>query len=192
MFREFINNSKKINEMIDRIYKKFVSKNFYFIYISTSFYFLVSFVPIVIFVYFFLWLISFNTYNFKDFFIESILARIIPNISRTIQEFKENNTGTGGAWIVLLLLSTLWISSSGYGNFITAQNHIYNHKNSAAAKITNRIKGFFAVFGIGLYISFFVIITFLIANVSQLLITENGIKVLNHSFVSTIFFVVTI
>ncbi|APJ38562.1 hypothetical protein BLA55_02750 [Mycoplasmopsis pullorum] len=190
MLREFLNNSKKANEMINRIYKKFISKNFYFIYISTSFYFLVSFVPIVIFVYFFLWLISFNTYNFKDFFIESILARIIPNISRTIQEFKENNTGTGGAWIVLLLLSTLWISSSGYSNFITAQNHIYNHKNSVVSKITYRIKGFFAVFGIGLYISFFVIITFLIASAAKLLITENEIKVLNHSLLATVFFVV--
>ncbi|WP_027120723.1 YihY/virulence factor BrkB family protein [Mycoplasmopsis lipofaciens] len=145
-------NKSKTSELINRTYLKFSGRDFTFIPISLAFYFLISFVPIITIVVMLLSLIS----NYNQIFIDEILARIIPgvkaimNIPDSIKQSKAQYTS-----IILLMLASIWIASSGFGKFIYSQNYIYGHEN-LGNWLTNRIKGFIVVIGISIYLFLFI------------------------------------
>ncbi|QBF34687.1 YihY/virulence factor BrkB family protein [Mycoplasmopsis phocirhinis] len=141
-------NKSKSNELIDRTYQKFTAKESTFIPISLSFYFLISFVPILTIV---IVLLSFiNGYN--TVFLDVILSRIIPGVKSilNIPNFKINQ-GVQYTTIGILLFGSTWLASSGWGRFIYSQNYIYGHENLGNF-LLNRVKGFFIVIGISIYL----------------------------------------
>ncbi|MCS4536687.1 MULTISPECIES: YihY/virulence factor BrkB family protein [unclassified Mycoplasma] len=141
-------NKSKSSELIDRTYQKFTAKESAFIPISLSFYFLISFVPILTVV---VVLLSFiNGYN--TVFLDIILSRIIPGVKSilNIPNFKINQS-VQYTTIGILLFGSTWLGSSGWGRFIYSQNYIYGHENLGNFFL-NRLKGFFIVLGISLYL----------------------------------------
>ncbi|AIA29733.1 membrane protein [Mycoplasmopsis californica] len=141
-------NKVKTNELVDRTYAKFIAKDSAFIPFSLAFYFLVSFVPISTIV---IVLLSFID-DYNVIFVNKIITRVIPGVQSllAIPEFKINEGAKYTAILVLLLTST-WLGSSGWGRFIYLQNYIYGHENLGNFFL-NRIKGFFVVLGISIYI----------------------------------------
>ncbi|VEU75683.1 Ribonuclease BN-like family [Mycoplasmopsis maculosa] len=140
-------NKIKTKELIDRVYTRFMSRDFAFIPASFAFYLLASFIPIVTSVYL---LLRIMPLDIADLFLSEILGRIIPGVSTFVDSLKIESTAqilTIGA----LYLATLWVSSGGFAKFIYSENYIYKHENTGNWFI-NRIKGFLTVFGITVYI----------------------------------------
>lgn len=169
MFRTMYRSKQKREIIINRAYFKFSSKEFQFIPLSSCFYFLLSFVPIVIIVYFILSLFSWHI-SFNKFFYQDILSNLIPGILSVI-DFLPSNFDSYWSYIPLavLSLSCLWLSSAGYGKMITSYNYIYGHK-FLGNFLGNRFKGLLIVILISLYISIWVIILKLL---NSLFITFN-------------------
>lgn len=141
-------NKNKSRELIDRTYSKFISSDSVFIPISLSFYFLVSFVPILTVLVLLLSFIS----DYSTIFIDVILDRIIPGLKQVIKMPQVGpSTGFQYTTITLLLLTSTWIGSNGWGRFIYLQNYIYGHE-SLGNFFINRIKGFLIVLSITLYL----------------------------------------
>ncbi|RMX36159.1 YihY/virulence factor BrkB family protein [Mycoplasmopsis fermentans] len=140
-------NKSKTNELINRTYKKFTDKSFVFIPLSTAFYFLVSFVPIITIMIVLLSLIP----GYHTLFINEVLARIIPGVTSIIKIPDTTKKGAQLTSLIILCLASLWMASSGFGKFIYSQNYIYGHEN-LGNWFTNRIKGLFVVLGISIYL----------------------------------------
>ncbi len=91
--------------------------------------------------------------DYNTAFIEIILARIIPGINTVLAMpdiFGENKALQYVA-IILLSLSTLWLSSSGFAQLVYSQNYIYNHEYLGNWFI-NRLKGLVIVIAITVYL----------------------------------------
>lgn len=145
-----LKNKTKTNELIDRTFKKFNSKDFGFIPYSTAFYFLISFVPIITLLIFLLSIIP----NYEKIFVEEIINKILPGVSSLINLSKGiNSLGNAATYatIAILLFSSIWLASSGFGKFIYSQNYIYDH-NNLGSWLKNRTKGMLIVIGIILYL----------------------------------------
>ncbi|MBU4689510.1 YihY/virulence factor BrkB family protein [Mycoplasma zalophidermidis] len=141
-------NKSKTKELIDRTYNRFTAKDLTFIPISLSFYFLVSFVPILTVV---IVLLSFIQ-DYNNVFLNVILVRIIPGVENLINVPNLNiNHGVQYTTIAILLLTSTWLGSNGWGRFIYSQNYIYGHETLGNFFI-NRIKGFFIVVSISIYL----------------------------------------
>ncbi|WP_029608499.1 YihY/virulence factor BrkB family protein [Mycoplasma simbae] len=141
-------NKSKTSELIDRTYTKFMAKDSAFIPISLAFYFLVSFVPILTIV---IVLLSFIE-GYSQVFLETILSRVIPGV-HSILKIPTINISQGAQYttLAILLLTSTWLGSSGWGRFIYLQNYIYGHENLGNFFL-NRIKGFFVVLSISIYL----------------------------------------
>lgn len=145
-----LKNKTKTNELIDRTFKKFNSKDFGFIPYSTAFYFLISFVPIITLLIFMLSIIP----GYEKIFVEQIINKILPGVSSLIDLSKSLTSLNAAATyttIIILLISSIWLASSGFGKFIYSQNYIYNHSN-LGNWLKNRLKGMLIVIGIIVYL----------------------------------------
>ncbi|UUD37008.1 Ribonuclease BN-like family [Mycoplasmopsis californica] len=142
-------NKNKNKELINTTYSQISSKEFKFIPSSTSFHFLVAFVPIISMVFGLLYLT--NT-DLAESFKENVLGRIIPGIEKTIEgtSFIGNKISNISAFAIIFA-SSLFLGSSGFSNLIFTQNYIYKHKNMGNI-ITNRFKGILIVGSITIFI----------------------------------------
>lgn len=180
----FKKNKIKSKEMIDRAYSKFSSKEFSFIPSSSSMYFIISFVPVVILSYLFLSIFS-KWQNYNVFLIEGIIPWMVPGISDTLKYLNgfaslTGNTA-GGISIFLLAISSLWLASSGFGKMISSENIIFNHKYTGTM-IGNRLKGLLVVFAIAIFVSIVTIIQFHLAKDFGLLISTNKANIVSITF----------
>ncbi|TQC54050.1 YihY/virulence factor BrkB family protein [Mycoplasmopsis mucosicanis] len=143
-------NKSKTDELIDRTYSKFNAKDSVFVSISLAFYFLISFVPILTIVVF---LMNLLPETFSKTFINEIMHRIIPGAENVLSlNFKTGFSKSANyTAIAFLLITSTWIGSSGWGRFIYLQNYVYKHE-SLGNFFLNRLRGFFIVIGISLYI----------------------------------------
>ncbi|WP_371246145.1 YhjD/YihY/BrkB family envelope integrity protein [Mycoplasmopsis agassizii] len=149
-----IKNKQKRSELIDRTYSKLSSRDFTFVPLATSFYLLLSFVPVVLIVTLFVNLIE----GYGEISLNNIYDRVIPGLSRTINSIFPGDVSIthlsisailqnspGGPWpILVLILSLIWISSSGYSRLIYSMSYIYEHDNYGNILI-NRLKGMFII-----------------------------------------------
>ncbi|WP_027334584.1 YihY/virulence factor BrkB family protein [Mycoplasmopsis felifaucium] len=140
-------NNPKVNELINRIYQRFSSRDFAFIPVSFAFYLLVSFVPIMISVFLLLKLLPLGL---EWLFFSAILSRIIPGVESLVAGAQFGGVATY-AVIIPLFLASLWVSSGGFAKFIYSENYIYRHE-STGNWFLNRLKGFITVFWISIYI----------------------------------------
>ncbi|MFV8459392.1 YhjD/YihY/BrkB family envelope integrity protein [Mycoplasma sp. CR] len=147
-------NRKRI-KVIDNVYSNFNSKEYNFIWLSSAFYLLISFVPVIYIVYLLNLFVSNipSFYNFvgKDFateFSARTLGRFLPGSqSYLINIVADPSAGFNSKTILpnlLLFLSSLYISSTGYGKLISSANYIYEHYKMGTYW-GNKIKGFFIV-----------------------------------------------
>ncbi|MHA0272580.1 YhjD/YihY/BrkB family envelope integrity protein [Mycoplasma sp. 48589B] len=150
-------NRKRI-KVIDNVYNNFNSKEYNFIWLSSAFYLLISFVPVIYIVYllnlFFSNIPSF--YNsigkdFNDHFSMLTLGRFLPGSNTYLKNIVATGPdGTKGFHLqailpnLILFLSSLYISSTGYGKLISSTNYIYDHYKMGTYW-GNKIKGFFIV-----------------------------------------------
>ncbi|WP_029513289.1 YihY/virulence factor BrkB family protein [Mycoplasmopsis primatum] len=151
-------NKTKMDELVNRVYKRFTGKDFAFIPISFAFYLLISFIPIVMSVYVMLNLLPINL---KTLFKEEVLQKIIPGLESFIDSMPKTwDTGTY-AVIIPLFLASLWVSSGGFSKFIYSINYIYRHETTGNWFI-NRLKGFIVVLCITVFIflSMFIYLSF--------------------------------
>lgn len=144
-----LKNKSKTNELIDRTYYKFSSKDFKFIPTSTAFYLLISFVPIVSMLILLLSIIP----DYNHIFIESIINKIMPGVSSLFKIANTNKINATAAYttLAILFISSIWLSSSGFSKFIYSQNYIYGHQELGNWLI-NKLKGILIVIGIVLYL----------------------------------------
>ncbi|QZE12549.1 YihY/virulence factor BrkB family protein [Mycoplasma sp. Ms02] len=163
IFNKYRKQKTKSNEMIDRAYERFASREFAFMPSSNTMYFILSFVPIVMISYLFLNVFSFIGPIHK-FLLDIILPTIIPGIQAITQQIEDTqkSSALGGSSLFFLCLSAIWFSSNGYGKLISSQNIIYKHKYTGTS-IGNRLKGFFVVCAISVYLSFWTVFAFLIS-----------------------------
>ncbi|MBZ4195462.1 YhjD/YihY/BrkB family envelope integrity protein [Mycoplasma tauri] len=143
-------NKTKINELISRVYVKFTGRDFVFIPISFAFYMLISFIPIIATVYHLLKFVNFNG-DYHTLFDQEILQKIIPGLG-SFTQFLPNSFETGTYMvIVILFISSILISSGGFARFSYSINYIYRHETTGNWFI-NRVKGFFTVLFITIFI----------------------------------------
>ncbi|EFF41771.1 YhjD/YihY/BrkB family envelope integrity protein [Mycoplasmopsis alligatoris] len=160
-FWNFKKNKAKLNAMVNRAYMKFSSREFTFIPAASGFYLLVSFVPIIIISYLILSLLSVASSGniFNAYFIDIILPKMVPGIETVISFLTLQLRKTEAIIsLVFLGLSSLWVSSAGYGKIISSQNYIYNHKY-LGTNLGNRLKGLILVVVISLYLSLLIAFT---------------------------------
>ncbi|MGY5139188.1 YihY/virulence factor BrkB family protein [Mycoplasmopsis gallinarum] len=171
-------NRPKIDELVDRAHAKFSSKENSFIPISQAFYFLVSFAPIITMITL---LLSFVP-GYDQIFLNVILAKIIPGLNQVFKLEIVTNLKSQYISMIILFLTSLWLSSNGYGKFVYTQSYIYNHEKMGNI-ITNRLRGFFIVLGITLYL--FIVILFYI------FIYNTFIKYISNPVSQNVFFYIT-
>ncbi|ADE19775.1 YihY/virulence factor BrkB family protein [Mycoplasma crocodyli] len=160
-FWTFRKSKEKMNAMINRAYIKFSSREFIFIPAASSFYLLVSFVPVIIMNYLILSLFNFASVQniFNRYFLDIILPKMIPGIETVISFLTTELNGTQAIIsLIFLAVTCLWVSSAGYGKIIASQNYIYNHKY-LGTNLGNRLKGLIVVLIIAILLSFTVIFT---------------------------------
>lgn len=141
-------NKNKLGELVGRVYKRFTSRDFVFIPVSFAFYSLVSFIPIILSVSVALSLIP---GEFSTLFNNEILKRIIPGLDSFINSVPQTWNAKTFVLVITLFLASLFISSSGFGKFTYSINYIYKHETTGNY-FFNRLKGFFIVIGIALFI----------------------------------------
>lgn len=144
--RQSWKNKSKTEELINRTYTKFTNKDFAFIPISTAFYFLVSFVPIITTVDLLLMLIK----DYDKVFLDVILAKIIPGAKSLLSIDVKATKYTQNVAIIILILASTWLASAGFSRFVYSQNYIYNHEH-LGNWFTNRLKGFMIMLSVALY-----------------------------------------
>ncbi|QNM93709.1 YihY/virulence factor BrkB family protein [Mycoplasma sp. Pen4] len=148
---------RKRLKVIDNVYNNFSSKEYNFIWLSTAFYLLISFVPVIYIVFMLNSLVQqsgilstvMGTENINDKFAYFILGRFTPNATQYFSFPTAATSGaqdtTGAFWKIMpLFLSSLYISSSGYAKLISSNNYIYNH-SKMGTYWGNKIKGLFIV-----------------------------------------------
>ncbi|WP_371246146.1 YhjD/YihY/BrkB family envelope integrity protein [Mycoplasmopsis agassizii] len=149
-----IKNKQKRSELIDRTYAKLSSREFSFVPLATSFYLLLSFIPVVLIVTTLVNLIP----GYGEILLANVYDRIMPGLSASIKAIVPANltlsgltfsvifeNQTFGAFpIVVLILSLIWISSGGYSKLIYSMSYIYGHDNFGNI-LMNRIKGVFVI-----------------------------------------------
>ncbi|UUM20600.1 YihY/virulence factor BrkB family protein [Mycoplasma sp. 2045] len=158
---------RKRLKVVDNVYSKFTSSEYNFIWLSTAFYLLISFVPVIYVVFllniFFGFIPGYNNLvgsNFQDNFITIIMSRFIPGSQNYLQSIQMKDQGTSAFNLqallpnIFLFLSSLYISSTGYGKLISANNYIYKH-NKIGSYWGNKIKGLFLVLFVSILFWFF-------------------------------------
>ncbi|MGV2392539.1 UNVERIFIED_CONTAM: hypothetical protein O8I53_05940 [Campylobacter lari] len=95
-------NKVKTKELIDRVYIRFMSRDFAFIPVSLAFYLLASFIPIMFSVYLLLGIIP---GGFGDLFSSLILSSIIPGIGKFLESWPNAGVGEYITIITLYLAS---------------------------------------------------------------------------------------
>lgn len=147
---------QKNYELIDRIYRRFMSSDFIFIPSSIAYYIIVAFMPILSIIVLFTLIPGVNTV-FDVESINSILGRFIPGIEPVILGFsdllKEESTiqHIGGiSGVVFLFIVSTWIASGGFAKLIYTQSYIYEHKFSGGWWM-NKLKGMFIVFTLSIF-----------------------------------------
>ncbi|AKA50070.1 YihY/virulence factor BrkB family protein [Mycoplasmopsis gallinacea] len=161
------NEGEKKKNVINTVYKDFSSRQYNFIWLSTAFYLLISFVPVIYVVFLLNNLtvsitpfIGLSSSKFQESFGSIILGRFMPGSVKYligIQDFQENSNVASYATLIpklLLLGSALYISSEGYAKLISSCNFIYDHKKIGTF-IGNKLKGFFLVLFVSVLLWFF-------------------------------------
>ncbi|OYD26898.1 membrane protein [Mycoplasma testudineum] len=166
-----IKNRTKRIELVERIYERLGARDFSFIPVATAFYLFVSFIPII----FFASMIVSSVPQFSEILSTDVFDRIIPGLSFTVESIflatskaSEgtplnvliyssffNNTGAA-VGIVILMVSLVWFSSTGYSKLIYSMSYIYEHKNYGNG-LVNRLKSIFIMTIITLYLSIFLL-----------------------------------
>ncbi|VEU78078.1 YhjD/YihY/BrkB family envelope integrity protein [Mycoplasmopsis columbinasalis] len=170
-------NKPKINELVNRSYNNYMRKDIVFIPISLSFYFLISFVPIITII-----LILLSALKYNVMFLDVILTKIIPGINSVIKFPESSDSGTQYVYLGVLAISSLWLSASGFNRFVYSQNYIYQH-DYLGNWFINQLKGLVIVFCISLYLTGVIII--------YLLFFESVTQSLTSSYDTNIFFYFT-
>ncbi|WLP85756.1 YhjD/YihY/BrkB family envelope integrity protein [Mycoplasma seminis] len=196
------NESRKRIKVIDNVYKNFTSKEYNFIWLSSAFYLLISFVPVIYIVYilnmFVSYIPAFNDFVGKEFqkhFLELILGRFIPGSQEYLLNIGSNSSEGFTLKTILpnliLFLSSLYISSTGYGKLVSSSNYIYEHYKMGTYW-GNKIKGFFLVFVVS--IIFWIFATADIMTEKAILLRHQNNKIWLNEFVyfiyTTTFFIV--
>ncbi|EGV00546.1 YihY/virulence factor BrkB family protein [Mycoplasmopsis columbina] len=168
-------NKIKTKELINRTYDKFISKDLVFIPLSLSFYFLISFVPIITIIMTLLSLID----GYNQIFIQLIMSKIIPGIQSILdlQITSKSHEGLQYISIIFLLLASLWLSSNGFAKFVYSQNYIYKHE-FLGNWFTNRLKGLFIVMGISIYLFLGIALYILIYSSFVKVFTNNNSQII--------------
>ncbi|MGZ9413317.1 YhjD/YihY/BrkB family envelope integrity protein [Mycoplasma sp. Z386] len=183
----------EVKTLVSRSINKLASVEFAFLPPGFAFYLFVSFIPILIISFSIISSINFgwfsnNLENLKDFLLEQILNRYIPGINNSIP--KTLNIFSSTTWetttFILLLISSLWIASSGYAKFISSQSVIYNHKNTGNIFL-NRLKGILIVIIISTILSLFLSVSSLIFISLKSKIEEIWLYDLSFYLISIIF-----
>ncbi|VEU59215.1 YhjD/YihY/BrkB family envelope integrity protein [Mesomycoplasma neurolyticum] len=152
-------NNEQTKILVRRSVEKISSHEYAFIPAGFAFYLFTSFIPVLILS------ISLINIHYKDddtkkFIFEEIISRYIPAIDK-IFDFNKNESEVKNYNLILsfnkiniiLLISSLWISSTGYAKFITSQSIIYGHKNQGNWFI-NRMKGLIIVTVISIFFAY--------------------------------------
>ncbi|MEX0363936.1 YihY/virulence factor BrkB family protein, partial [Mycoplasmopsis synoviae] len=155
------NRKIKNKKVINRIFDNFNTKEYNFIWLSTAFLILISFIPVIYIVYFFNSVLTPNIAgltpaDFEELFLSSILGKIIPGTDNTFLKLNARDIFNSADFssIVgsfLLFVVAIYISSGGYARLITSSNYIYDHKK-LGTYIGNRFKGLFVVFMVAFWL----------------------------------------
>ncbi|PAF55494.1 YhjD/YihY/BrkB family envelope integrity protein [Mycoplasmopsis agassizii] len=158
-----IKNKQKRSELIDRTYSKLSSREFSFVPLATSFYLLLSFVPVTIAVTLLVNLIG----GYGNILLNNIYDRVIPGLSNTIRSLFGNaditnlsisvvfeKSSASAISIIFLMLALTWVASAGYSKLIYSMSYIYEHDNYGNI-LMNRIKGIFIIIVIILLLTLF-------------------------------------
>ncbi|AMD81263.1 hypothetical protein MCANUFG4_01238 [Mycoplasmopsis canis UFG4] len=165
IFARSQNDKTKRNKVVHQVYSSYDSKEFNFIWLSTIFYILISFVPVIYIVSFLNLTIndsipSFVSYVnplvktkfpnsteniFQSLFNALVFERFIPGGNSYFITEAKQELGTLGKIYALIpgsfiAIPSLYISSGGYGKLISAYNYIFSH-NKIGSYWGNKIKG---------------------------------------------------
>lgn len=163
------NEKIKRTKLVHKVYDSYATKEFNFIWLSTIFYILISFVPVIYIVTFLNYTINDSIPSFKNFvlplarekapgieqnyfqtlFNTVIFDKFIPGGNLYFSVDIKAKTGTlyklydlpPGSFIAL---PSLYISSGGYGKLISAYNYIFSH-NKIGSYWGNKLKGLWIV-----------------------------------------------
>ncbi|MCC3161118.1 MAG: YihY/virulence factor BrkB family protein [Mollicutes bacterium PWAP] len=158
-------------KLIDEVYESIISASLIYIPSSISFYFVMAFMPILSFL-----LLMFEIPQIAEFFGASLnkngsindpgfvahsLGRVIPGFNDLIKQLSSvTNSGIkanigGIVGLILILLSSTWISSGGMSKLVFTQSYIFKHKYVGGYWI-NKIRGMFMVIAFALSLFIFV------------------------------------
>ncbi|QCZ36660.1 YhjD/YihY/BrkB family envelope integrity protein [Mycoplasma nasistruthionis] len=197
-FKEAKSPRKRRKKVIDTVYARFVSKEYNFIWLSTAFYLLVSFVPVIYIVYLInLFLSNMDWYNnaigseYQNYFFNLILGRFLAGannylgeISISLSKTDELSWHTLLPWL-LLFLSALYISSSGYEKLVSANNYIYDHYK-IGTYWGNKFKGLLLVLFVAFWLWFISTLDILIEK-QFVTIVDNNIQT---SFANNLIYII--
>lgn len=175
-------NKEQNEELVENTYKKIQSREFSFIPAGLALYLFMAFIPILTIV---LSIFSFSA-EYTEILRVDILGRLIPGIESSIpaiQEFFESNAG-GSIALIILLISSIWLSSNGFVKFIRSESLVYDYKSIDNLLIL-RIKGILIVFGLSALISLMLLIF-----IPILLLLKTSLKD-NPSLYSAIFYLLS-
>ncbi|WP_322900779.1 YhjD/YihY/BrkB family envelope integrity protein [Mycoplasmopsis felis] len=168
----------KRKRVILNIFELFNSKQYNFIWLSITFYMLISFVAVIFIVNFLNLVINDNITTFKNLvsnlvkkqelntqystfqslFNNIVFNKFIPGgeIFLSLDEIDVSSNFKLYSWIPgsVIALPSLYISAGGYGKLVTAFNTIYYHKKTGTF-IGNKLKGLYLVLGISFLLWFF-------------------------------------
>ncbi|WP_036430999.1 YhjD/YihY/BrkB family envelope integrity protein [Mycoplasmopsis felis] len=168
----------KRKRVILNIFKLFNSNQYNFIWLSITFYMLISFVAVIFIVNFLNLVINDNITTFKNLvsnlvkkqelntqystfqslFNNIVFNKFIPGgeIFLSLDEIDVSSNFKLYSWIPgsVIALPSLYISAGGYGKLVTAFNTIYYHKKTGTF-IGNKLKGLYLVLGISFLLWFF-------------------------------------
>ncbi|WP_117275500.1 YhjD/YihY/BrkB family envelope integrity protein [Mycoplasmopsis edwardii] len=169
----------KRNKVVHQVYRSYDSKEFNFIWLSTIFYILISFVPVIYIVSFLNITINDSIPKFTDYVMPYAKEKV-PNISSNIFQTlfntiifdkfipggnlyfaAENKQPINSFFKIYALipgsfiaLPSLYISSGGYGKLISAYNYIFSH-NKTGSYWGNKVKGLGIVITVSLLLWLF-------------------------------------
>lgn len=137
-------------EIIDRTYKKITSSDFVFIPSSVAYYLLMSFIPLITIISLMTRIPFLQENNIKEN-LADVFKGFIPGLDKIWESLEKMkfSAGTFTAFIALLITS-LWISSSGFSQLIYTQSHLYKHKYVGGYWM-NKIKGIVIVIAFSLF-----------------------------------------
>ncbi|MBN4084468.1 YhjD/YihY/BrkB family envelope integrity protein [Mycoplasma sp. CSL10166] len=205
-------------KVVHKVYENFSTQNFTFIWLSITFYLLISVVPIIYIINFLNLTITdnistltnhvevltkeYNTNNtsiFQGLFNNIIFNKFIPGG----QQYFNNNEGVEviddsfsklyslipGSFIAI---PSLYISAGGYGKIITAYNYMFSH-DKVGTYWGNKLKGLFLVFAISILLFIFSNIYILIyaSMIKSGLSKTHWILDVFYLFFSLVFFLVS-